>query len=57
MKTVSKPVEEELCRTLLLIIETSNNSVWQKPFNSATLLHFFAKATQGGQAITDQIFA
>lgn len=36
-QSVSKPLEEKVCRTLLLIIETSNNSVWQKPFKSATL--------------------
>lgn len=37
IKTVSSRLRKKICSTLLLIIETSNNSVWQKPFKSASL--------------------
>lgn len=57
IKTVSGPVEDKLCRSLLLIIERPNNSVWQKTLQVSYSPPFFAKATQGGQAITGQIFA
>lgn len=51
IKIFRKPAEENLCRTLLLIIETSNDSVWQKPFKSATPLHSLPRLLKVGRQL------
>lgn len=53
----SKPVEEKLCRSLLLTIKRSNNLAWQKPFKSGTPLHSLPRLLKVGGQLLACIFA